>query len=55
MGIINFIFSQSISFLVNVLSGLSTNYLSDKIKNHSSLPTKSGSELEIKIKFKRFK
>jgi hypothetical protein len=55
MEIINFILLQLISFLVGILSGLSTNYIYDKIKNHSSRPTKSGLELDIKIKFKRFK
>lgn len=33
--------------------GLLTNYIYDKLKNHSSLPTKSGFELDIKIKFKK--
>lgn len=51
MDILNII----LSYLVGILSGLSTNYINDKIKNHSSLPTKSGMELDIKIKFKRFK
>ncbi|WP_196342173.1 hypothetical protein [Paraclostridium sordellii] len=55
MEIINFIISQFISFLVGILSGLSTNYINDKIKNHSSRPTKSGIELNIKIKFKHFR
>lgn len=53
MEIINFLLSQSISYLVGILSGLSTNYIIDKIKNHSSRPTKSGLELDIKIKFKK--
>nr|WP_172692231.1 hypothetical protein [Paeniclostridium sordellii] len=52
MEILNFILSQCISYLVDIFSGLSTNYISDKIKNHSGLPTKSGLELEIKFKFK---
>lgn len=56
MEIINFIVSQCISYLVGILSGLSTNYIDDKIKNHSKpSKTKSGMELEIKIKFKHFK
>ncbi|CEK34287.1 hypothetical protein UMC2_34981 [[Clostridium] sordellii] len=55
MEIINFILSQCISFLVGILSGLATNYIDDKVKNHSSRPTKSGLELDIKIKFKIFK
>lgn len=33
--------------------GVTTNYISDKLKSHSSSrKTKSGVELEIKIKFK---
>lgn len=48
---------QMIIFIISAISticiGLLTNYIYDKIKNHSSLPTKSGVELEIKIKFKK--
>ncbi len=46
---INFI----ISAVCTICIGLLTNYIYDIIKNHSSRPTKSGMELEIKIKFKR--
>ena len=36
--------------------GILTNYISEKLKNHSSsTKTKSGIELDIKIKFKRYK
>lgn len=53
MEILNFILSQCISFLVGILSGLSTNYINEKIKNHSKpSQTKSGMELEVKFKFK---
>lgn len=42
--------------LSTVVLGLITNYIWDKIKNHSSTANrKSGLELDIKIKFKRFK
>lgn len=39
--------------LGTIILGLITNYISDKIKNHSA--QKSGFELEIKIKFKKSK
>ncbi len=53
MEIINFIISQCISYLVGILSGLSANYIDDKIKNHSKpSQTKSGMELELEFKFK---
>lgn len=53
MEMLNFILSQCISFLVGILSGLSTNYINEKIKNHSKpSQTKSGMELEVKFKFK---
>jgi len=55
MEILTFILSQCISFLVGILSGLATNYIDDKVKSHSSRPTKSGIELELKIKFKKSK
>lgn len=46
---INFI----ISTVGTICVGLLTNYIYDKIKNHStSVKTKSGIELNIKIKFK---
>ncbi|GAA0696985.1 hypothetical protein GCM10008904_01260 [Paraclostridium ghonii] len=41
--------------LSTICLGLMTNYIYDKLKNHSSRPTKSGIELDIKIKFKHFK
>ena len=49
---------QMIIFIISAIStmciGLLTNYIYDKIKNHSSsAKTKSGVELEIKIKFKK--
>ncbi|MCJ8343333.1 MAG: hypothetical protein MJH09_10905 [Cetobacterium sp.] len=54
MEMINFILSQCVSYLVGILSGLSTNYINDKLKSHSaSAKTKSGIELEIKIKFSK--
>ena len=53
MEMISFILSQCVSYLVGILSGLSTNYIDDKLKSHSSRPTKSGIELEIKIKFSK--
>lgn len=47
---------QMINFIISAFSticiGLMTNYIYDKIKNHSNA-TKSGLELEIKIKFKK--
>ena len=47
------IFTQSMSYLVGILSELSSNYIERKIKNRStSTKTKSGIELDIKIKFK---
>ncbi len=53
MEILIFIFTQSMSYLVGILSGLSANYIERKIKNRSvSTKTKSGIELDIKIKFK---
>ncbi|MDB8803178.1 hypothetical protein PN294_13395 [Romboutsia sp. 1001216sp1] len=39
--------------LSTICLGLLTNYIYDKLKNHSSRPTKSGFELDIKIKFNR--
>ena len=53
MEILIFIFTQSMSYLVGILSGLSANYIERKIKNHSKPKIKSGIELEIKIKFKK--
>lgn len=49
---------QMIKFIISAIStlciGLLTNYIFDKIKNHSKpSKTKSGIELEIKIKFKK--
>lgn len=44
-----------VSAISTVCIGLLTNYIYDKLKNHSSRPTKSGLELDIKIKFKHFK
>ena len=42
-----------ISAIGAICLGLMTNYISDKLKSHSSSrKTKSGVELEIKIKFK---
>lgn len=42
-----------VSTLGTVLLGLATNYIYDKIKNHSSTANrKSGLEFEFKIKFK---
>ena len=53
MEILIFIFTQSMSYLVGILSGLFANYIERKIKNRStSTKTKSGIELDIKIKFK---
>ena len=51
---------QMIIFIISAIStmciGLLTNYIYDKIKHHSSsAKTKSGVELEIKIKFKKSK
>lgn len=49
---------QTINFITGAISticiGILTNYIYDKIKNHSNA-TKSGLELEIKIKFKKSK
>lgn len=43
-----------ISAIGTICIGLITNYISDKLKSHSSsAKTKSGIELEIKIKFKK--
>lgn len=39
--------------IFTVIIGLITNYIYDKIKNHPSLPTKGGFELDVKIKLKR--
>ena len=49
-----------INFILGLMSsiciGLATNYIYDKIKNHSSSANrKSGLEFEFKIKFKFFK
>ena len=49
-----------INFILGVMSsiciGLATNYIYDKIKNHSSSANrKSGLEFEFKIKFKFIK
>lgn len=56
MEIISFVLSQCISYLVGILSGLTTNYISDKIKNHSrSAKTESGLKLEINFKLRLFK
>ncbi len=48
---------QKITFVIGIVStvglGLVANFIYDKIKNHSSQPTKSGFELDIKIKFKK--
>lgn len=49
-----------ISFIIGTFSticiGILTNYIYDKAKNHSSsAKTKSGMELDIKIKFKKTK
>ncbi len=49
---------QTINFITGAISticiGILTNYIYDKIKNHSSsAKTKSGVELDIKIKFKK--
>ena len=56
MEFINFIITQCISFLVGILSGLATNYINDKVKNHSSsAKTKSGLKLEVNFKLKLFK
>ena len=42
-----------IGAICTICLGLLTNYISDKLKSHSSSrKTKSGVELEIKIKFK---
>lgn len=51
---------QTIDIVINVIGticiGLLTNYIYDKIKNHSKpTKTKSGIEFEIKIKFKHSK
>ena len=47
---INFI----VSTIGTICVGLLTNYIYDKLKNHSSYAkTKSGIELDIKIKFKK--
>ncbi len=44
----------SVSAVGTICIGLMTNYIYDKLKNHSSsAKTKSGVELEIKIKFKK--
>ena len=49
---INFIKST----IGTICIGLLTNYIYDKTKNHSSsAKTKSGIELEINIKFKKFR
>ena len=43
-----------IGTLGTIVIGLITNYIFDKIKNHSSIGRrKSGFELDIKIKFKK--
>ncbi len=46
---------QMIKFIISAICticlGLLTNYIYDKIKNHSE--RKSGMELEIKIKFRK--
>lgn len=48
------IITYFISVISTICLGLLTSYIYDKIKNHSSSPkTKSGMELEIKIKFKK--
>ncbi len=47
------IFTQSMSYLVGILSGLSANYIERKIKK--PLSAKSDFELEFKIKLKRSK
>ena len=49
---------QMINFILGALGsivlGLITNYIYDKIKNHSSIGRrKSGFELDIKIKFRK--
>lgn len=49
---INFVFGA----ISTIVLGLVTNYISDKIKNHSSTANrKSGLELDIKIKFNKFR
>ncbi len=50
MEVLVFIFSQSISYLVGILSGLSTNYIDRKIKK----PLSAKSDLEINFKSKLF-
>ena len=46
----------SIHLLLKIAIGLITNYIYDKIKNHSSSANrKSGLEFEFKVKFKFFK
>ncbi len=45
-----------IGAICTICLGLLTNYISDKLKNHSkSAKTKSGIELEINIKFKKIR
>lgn len=48
MEMINFILSQCVSYLVGILSGLSTNYIDDKLKSHSV--RKSGLDINFKYK-----
>ncbi|MGL5751071.1 MAG: hypothetical protein ACRCXT_11125 [Paraclostridium sp.] len=41
--------------IISIVASIIASYIYDKIKNHSSRPTKSGIELDIKIKFKKSK
>lgn len=50
------------NFLLNVLAGVIASYIFylisrvfRQVKNHSKLASKSGWELDLKIKFKKFK
>ncbi|MCJ8343251.1 MAG: hypothetical protein MJH09_10480 [Cetobacterium sp.] len=54
MEMINFILSQCVSYLVGILSGLSTNYIDDKLKSHS-MSVKTKSDFELNIDFKNLK
>ena len=51
-----FIFNILVSFLVGIPSGIVSSYIYGKLKSHSNSDrSKSGCELDIKIKLKRFK